>query len=325
MKKTIAIAAALLVLQIGLAVALYFGQAESDLQTPNSPLLGMTSDAVTTVEITGPEKERIVLQKSGNNWILPDSFAAPANSSQVSALLAKLAGLKQGLAVATTAGAAKRFKVADDSFQRHVVLRAGESVVGDLYVGTSPGFRQIHARKAGTENVVVVELSTFELETGADQWLDKDMFRVKEEDIEKISFADFTLQKNDKDWQLLDLPEGQTTDAKAAGELVAKVTGLTVQTVLQPQGVEPLFSSTLALHFSITRKDGGTAEFRLAKAEGDYYVLKQSERDLYCKVHSLQVEGLVKAGRDALIAKLQPAEPEKAAEEGAEKAAEKNK
>jgi hypothetical protein len=326
MNRIITIAATLLVLQIGLAVTLHLGgNKDNDLLAPDAPLLGFTADAVTTITISGLEQERIVLQKSGTGWILPDFFAAPASVEQVTALLTRLAQLKQGFAVATTVAAAKRFKVADDLFQRHVVLKAGESVVGDLYVGTSPGFRQIHARKAGSEGVVAVELSTFELETGADQWLDKNMFKIKDEDVETISFADFTLEKKDNAWQLTGLPEGQTTDAKAAGDLVAKVSDLTIQAVLKPQEAEPLFAGTPALRFTITRKGGGAAEFRFVKAEGDFYVLKQSERDLYCKVNALLVENLLKANRDSLVTKVQTVAPETAADESSEKAAEDSK
>jgi hypothetical protein len=325
MKKTIILAATLLVFQIGLVVALQIGgHTGSDIAKPGAPLLGLAPEAVTTLEITGPDNDRMVVQKSGSGWILPDSFAAPASPEQVTALLARLSGLKQGFAVATSAAAAKRFKVADDLFQRHVVLKAGDSVIGDLYVGTSPGFRQIHARKAGSEAVVVVELSTFELETAADKWLDKNMFQIKEEDIDAITFADFVLQRKDNAWQLADLPEGQVTDAKAAGDLAAKASGLTVQTVLKAQDVEPLFSGTPALRYTITRKGGGVVEFRLVKVEGDSYVLKQSERDLYCKIHNLQVESLLKANRDSLIAKGQAAEPEKAAGESSVRAADES-
>jgi hypothetical protein len=321
MKRTIIIAAILLVLQIGLVLALQIGgRTGSEISKPDAPLLGFAPDAVTTLEITGPDSDRIIVQKTGNGWILPDSFVAPASTEQVAALLARLSGLKQGFAVATSAAAAKRFKVADDLYQRHVLLKTGDSVVGDLYVGTSPGFRQIHARKAGSEAVVVVELSTFELETGADKWLDKSMFKIKEEEIEAITFADFSLQRKDNIWQLADLPEGQTTDAKAAGDLAAKASGLTIQAVLKPQDVEPLFTNTPVLRYTITRKGGGLAEFRLVKGEGDSYVLKQSERDLYSKVHNLQVESLLKISRDSLIAKVQAGEAEKTANESSDKA-----
>ncbi|MFH0782650.1 MAG: DUF4340 domain-containing protein [Pseudomonadota bacterium] len=326
MKRTITIAALLLVLQIGLVVAFQVGgKTASDLAKPEAPLLGFAADAVTTLEITGPEKDRIVIQKKDGGWILPDSFGAPASAEQVAALLTRLQEMKQGFAVATSATAAKRFKVADDLFQRHVVLKAGESVVGDLYVGTSPSFRQIHARKAGSGGVVVVELSTYELETAADKWLDKNIMKIKEEDIEALTFADFSLQRKDKDWQLVDLPDGQATDAKAAADLVAKASGLTIQAVLKPQEAQSLFTTSQALSFTITRKGGAKAEFRFVKAEGDAYVLKQSERDLYCKVHSLQVEGLLKANRDSLIAKAKAVEPEKAVDAGTEKTEEVSK
>ena len=173
--------------------------------------------------------------------------------------------------------------------------------------------------------MLAVELSTFEMETAADQWLDKNMFKIKEEEIEAITFAGFTLQHKEKAWQLADLSEGQTTDAKAAGDLVAKAADLTIQTVLKPQEVAPLFSAAPALQYSVTRKGGGTVDFRLVKADGDYYVLKQSERDLYCKVHSLQVESLLKVNRDSLLAKAQAAEPEKAGDDNPEKAEEGSK
>ncbi len=319
MKRTITIAAALLALQIVVAVALFFGDKGKDISTPDTGFLGFAADAVTALEISGPEKEQIILQKSGSGWIIAGAPAAPASVAQVTALLDRLAALKQGFAVATSAGAAKRFKVADDVFQRHVVLKAGDKVVGDLYVGTSPGFRQIHARQAGAGGIFAVELSTFELETGVDQWLDKNLFKIKEDDMTAIAFADFSLEKKEDGWQLAGLQEGQLTDAKAAGDLVAKASGLIIQAVLKPQEAEPLFAKAPVLHFTITRKDGGAAEFRLVKAEGDYYILKHSERDLYCKVHSLQVESLLKVGRDSLIAGAQPVEPEQAAAEVPEK------
>ncbi|MDK9708079.1 MAG: DUF4340 domain-containing protein [Desulforhopalus sp.] len=316
MYRTIQIATALLLVQLGLVVALQFAGTGKDQPAANVPLLGFAPEAVTSLTITGPENDRVLLQKSGNGWVLPEYFNAPASASQVSAVLARLAGLKQGIAVATTAGAGKRFKVADDLFQRHVVIKAGESVVGDLYAGTSPGFRQIHVRKAGSENVVAVELSTFELETKALQWLDKNMFTVKEEDIEALAIADLVLEKKDAAWQLAGLSEGETTDAKAAADLLAKVAGLTVQAVVDPQAAKALFGGPPALQFTITRKGGGKAEYRLAKAEGDYYVLKHSERDLYCKVHSLPVDSLQKVNRDSLISRAQTAGPEQAAEKG---------
>lgn len=317
MYRMITMAAVLLAIQIGLAVALYFGGSEKATVTPDTPLLGVQAKAITGLEITEPEKDRIVVQKSDTGWILPEAFGAPANGEQVMALLTRLAGLKQGLAVATSPAAAKRFKVAADLFERHVVVKEGDRVVGDFYVGTSPGFRRIHARRADREEIVTIALSTFELPTAADQWLDKNVLRIKEDEIGEISFADFTLRKIDKNWQLKGLAEGRETDAKAAQDLVDKVTGVTVQAVIKAEEVAPLFSATPALHYTVTRKDGGTTTFTFVKAEKDSYVVKQGGDDHYYKVHTLQVENLLKTTGETLV-KNSEGEVAKEAESGAD-------
>lgn len=302
MRKTITMAAALLVLQLGLVAALSFRDGGREGVRPDSPFLTVTPDAVTSLEIIGPEKDRIVLQKGADGWILPEFFGAPVRSEQITALLVRIAELKQGFAVAKTTAAANRFKVADDLFQRHVLVKEGDRTVGDFYLGTSPGFRQIHARRAGSEDIIAVELSTFELETGAEQWLDKEMFRQKQEEMQAISFADFTLVKKEDSWQLEGLPEGVSTNASAVADLVAKASGLTIQTIVAPQEGEPLFAKPPALQYSISVKDGRSVVYRLARAGDDMYILKQSESDLYARVHGLQVAPLLKASRESLTA-----------------------
>lgn len=309
MQRMLTLAATLLVLQIGLVVLFYMGNTEPKRGAPDTPFLGMKADQVTAFEITGPQKERIVVEKSEAGWIIQDSFGAPAGDEQVDAFLTKLSELKKGFAVATSAGAAKRFKVADDQFERHVILRGKDQIVGDFYVGTSPGFRQIHARKAGTDEVFAVALSTFELETGAQPWLDKNLFKLKKEDIVSLSFPGFVLRKKDDKWQLEGIEEGRKTDSKGAEELVNKVADLPIEAVMNPQETQPLFAGAPALKYSVTRKDGTTVEFSFVKPEGDYYVLKQSERDLYCKVHTIQVESIQKITRDTLIKKEEGEKP----------------
>ena len=312
MQRMLTLAATLLVLQIGLVVLFYMGDSERKTVAPDTPFLEMKADQVTAFEITGPQKERVVVEKNGTGWIIQDSFGAPAGEEQVKAFLTKLSELKKGFAVATSAGAAKRFKVADDQFERHVILREKDQIVGEFYVGTSPGFRQIHARKAGTDEVLAVALSTFELETGVLPWLDKNLFRIKKEDIVSLSFPDFVLRKKDDKWQLEGLEEGRETDSKIVEELVNKVADLPIEAVMNPQETQPLFTKAPALKYSVTRKDGTTVEFSFVKPEGNYYVLKQSERDLYSKVHAIQVENLQKITRDALIKKEGGEKPEEA-------------
>jgi hypothetical protein len=303
MRKIIQAAGILLALQIAVAVALNMGESSNMQEAPETPLFSFKTEAVTALIINDGENKKITIAKGDQGWVLPETSNAPANRDQVTALLEKLAGLKQGLPVATSGGGAKRFKVADDLFQRRVQVKEGDRVVVDLYVGTSPGFRQIHARKAGSSEVLTAALSTFELETAADQWLDKGMFAVREEELEGMVFPSFTLTKNGNDWQLDDLSAAEKTDSKAAADLAARVSGLTVQSVVEAEMAAPLFAGEPALRFSVKKKGGTQIDYFLAKGEEETYYLKQSERAHYGKVHKLQGEGLLKAGREALIAK----------------------
>lgn len=316
MRRMIIAAAVLLGIQIALVVALNVTHTGQQAASPATPLLGFAPDSVNVLEITGPEGKRLVLRKNETGWILPDSFAAPAGVEQISALLAKLAGLQQGFVVAASEEAAKRFKVADALFERHVVLKDGDRVVGDFYVGTSPGFRQVHARKAGTGDIVIVALSNFDLETGADKWLDKNIFKQKAEDIASLAFTGFTLHKKDDGWQLADLVEGEQTDKEAAEGLVNGVTGLTIQDVLNPQDGAALFNGEPALVYTVAMKDGSKSEYRFAKPEADYFVVQQTGRELYGKVHTIQVENLRKLAREKLV---KQAENPKVEEEAVEK------
>ena len=301
MQRTIIAAAALLLMQIALAVALNITGGQSRDVSPAAPLFGFVPDDVTALDITGPSGERLTIRKTDAGWELPETFGAPASGDQVNGLLAKLADLKQGLAVATSEEAAKRFKVTETGFERHVVVKKGEEVVADFYVGTSPGFRQVHARKAGAQEIVTVALNTFDLETAADKWLDKNLFQLKQEEMETLVFADFTLQKKDQNWQLTDLEEGKETAKEAVDDLVNGVSGLTIQDVMNPQEAAALFAGEPAFSFTVNLKSGSKLEYRFAKPEADYFVVKRSDRELYGKVHTIQVENLRKFTKEKLI------------------------
>ena len=301
MQRTIIAAAALLLMQIALAVALNMTDSPSRDVSPAAPFFGFVPDAVTALEIAGPSGERLTIRKTEAGWTLPYAFGAPASADQVNGLLAKLADLKQGLAVATSEEAAKRFKVTETGFERQVVVKKGEEVVADFYVGTSPGFRQVHARKAGSQDIVTVALNTFELETAADKWLDKNLFRLRQEEMESLVFADFTLQKKDQNWQLADLEEGKETAEDGADDLVNTVSGLTIQDVMDPQETAALFAGEPALFFTVNLKNGTRLEYGFVKPEADYFVVKRSDRELYGKVHTIQVESLRKYTREKLI------------------------
>ena len=113
----------------------------------------------------------------GEEWKYGDDV--PANKSKIEAVLKKLSNTSAGWPVGTTGSAAERFEVTDNLFQRRLVAKAGETLVADIYLGTSPSFRKVHARHASGGPVYSIDFSNYEVGAEENEWLDKGLFRPR--------------------------------------------------------------------------------------------------------------------------------------------------
>ena len=141
--------AAVLGLQLVLALVLWAGGPDYNAFKAKEPLLAFDPAKVDRIEIAEGSANSVALVKEDGKWVIPSSAGFPADAAKVSGLLTKLAGLKKGWPVATSAEAAKRFKVSDDAFERRVVLKSGGGTLGELLLGTSPNFKSVSVRAGG--------------------------------------------------------------------------------------------------------------------------------------------------------------------------------
>ena len=307
-KAIISAAAVLLVLQIGLTVAVH-QQETSNLEStaPDSAFLSFTPDSISSIIIKGPEEKELLLEKKDKGWIMPDAFSAPASQHQVESLLRKLADARQGLAVATSKGAAKRFKTTEDDFKRHVILKQGESIAGDFYLGTSGGMRNSHVRKTGQDAVFTIPMGSHEVDAEADSWLDRTLADLDKNDLKALVLGDISLTRKQEDKESIWALEGadkEETDKDAVDSLLNKVTAVSVQSVLDPATSAELFAKDPAVQFTVTKEDDSTVTYAFAKNDdekNEYFVLKMSDSDLYFKVGKWLVEGLTEAKREKLL------------------------
>ncbi len=300
MKKMIIAAMVLLVAQIGLALALNISKKGISTGTPDTLFLTFSPNMVHSLEITNGEGKSLVIEKSKDGWIVPAHFSAPVDTTKVKALVDKLAGIKQGFVVANTADAAKRFKVDSGSFEDHVVLKSADTTLADFYVGTSPAFHQIHARRNDSDQIVAIPLSSFELETTVDKWLDTSVGIIKDDDLTGLTIGDIDLKKTADGWQLEGLHEGEKANKEEITALVTKARGMSIEDVLDPtKGAELLDKP--AFRFTTIRKDGRKVEYLFGKDKEDFYVMKLSDRDLYFKVKSSLVDAVRNITRDKLV------------------------
>src|SRR5579871_4536914 len=151
-----------LALQLALALALFFSGSRNEAYKAKEPLLAFDAASVDAIDIDETNGSSVTLVKTGGQWTVPDFAGFPADAGRVTTLLDKLGGLKKGWPVATTADAARRFKVTDDFHERRIVLKSNGKEVAQLLVGTSPSFRQTYARTASDSKVYSIAFATYD-------------------------------------------------------------------------------------------------------------------------------------------------------------------
>lgn len=322
MEKGIRILAVLLGVQVLLAVTLWVSGTSLSATPGNTPLLALKGKTVDRLTLEAPAQAQLTLAKSSNVWRLPEHDDFPADSHKIEQLLTRLEELKQGTPVATSAGAQERFKVSDKHFERRITLANGGNTLATLYLGTSVGTRETHAREAGEKAVHAVRLAMYEVPMTPKEWEDKTVLQIPKDQIAAIDVGGLHLERTPTTGQATAAKPAKNEAAKpsapawqAAGatqtiksEAVDKLAGLLAKlrigAVLGEKDQSSYGLKTPKLTLKVTRKNGQTVEYRLGEMtdKKEQYVLKASNRDDYFQLPSYTAEPLIKAAKpDALF------------------------
>ena len=263
LNKTTLIAA----LAIQVAIVAVLLAVRSGGQASPAPFLEFDRAAVDGLAVANDEGE-VSLVKQDDAWQLPDGL--PADGAKVDGVLEKLADAG-GWPVATSTSVQERFEVADDNHQRHLTLSVDGETVADIYLGTSPGYRKAHARRADDDDIYAITFSNFEAGVKASDWLDKSL--LKPDGVLTGLHYDgaFALTKNDDGaWTAesgasLDQTKVETLAGRFTGLTVTGVSETTVEAVLAdvpPEGdaVEPGADEEAAPADDATEEETDAAE-----------------------------------------------------------------
>jgi hypothetical protein len=304
MTKWITILGGLLVLQLAVAVGLNVSKQDYRAFEPEDKLLSFDAETMDGIRIDGDADTHVVLHKQDSQWRLPGLHDFPADQGNVKHLLERLAQLKKGWPVATTPGAAKRFKVAETSFERKLTLSHHEKALATLYVGTSPGFRKVHVRLPNENDVYAVEFNTYEVGVKPEDWIDKAILTHPAHDIQRVELPGFTLQQQDDKLEVVGLAEDEETIKDEAKRLLDRIAGLNIRAVLDPDSTSKHSQDASELRYTLALKSGETQTYAFSKPkDADYYVLKASPRDESFKVDTWPVDQIKAVTRDKLVRK----------------------
>ncbi|MBS0448664.1 MAG: DUF4340 domain-containing protein [Proteobacteria bacterium] len=341
MKRWIPLLGGVLVLQLALAAVLTRHGDRLAPQRSDAKLVAADLKDIDRLTIAGPvapdaaasAPTPLVIVKKDGRWQMPGYFDAPADAVKVQAMVDRLGRLQRGLPIATTAGALDRFEVSDRHYERRIVAAAGEKTLATVYIGASAGPRKSDARTDADAAVYAVELSSYELPVGGQEWLDAGLLARDAKTIAAIDVAmpgrpDIALARaaaagasspsGAVEWQAQNLPAGAKLDAKRAAALADALADVKVDAVLGRTAVADWQQDQPEL--TLTTKDaaGKSTTWVLSKRKsGDSHVLKASDRPWFVELQPYHAQPLLDAaapeklvaGLPAAAAASAPADP----------------
>jgi hypothetical protein len=313
MSSRIPLLAALLAAQLAI-IALVFLLRGNDAATDSAVFLDFEPALVDRVSIADGDGDVAVLVRRAEGddggWELEGGH--PADSVKIDDLLEDLASLKAPWPVATTTQSAQRFEVTGEDYQRHVVFSAADKPVADFYLGTSPGYRRVHARREAADEVFSIDFSNYQAPTAADDWLDKSLLAAAGE-ITSVARVDaWQAARSEEGW----LIDAEAADSDAVDQLVDSLTSLRVMGPTEEPG-EPQFE------LEVTDADGVVRYSISQVADEEEFVIASDRRDGHFRLASYNAgrldhdrEDLLPEVADDAAAATEPA-VEPVADEGA--------
>lgn len=256
---------AALALQLVVAGGIYIASQPPAADDIRAPLLASDVNEIDQVTIVDEDGKQAVLSKSANQWRLPDYHGLPANSVKVKNTLDALTASKSGWPVATTESGHERFKVLDDEFHKKLILDNAGDTVQTLYLGTSPGYRQVHVRRADEDDVFAVKLNSYEFSSDHEQWLDKSLLQPQGE-IKNLQGPDYSFTMVDGVWKTSEDGKGEVV-----AEELAKITGMLARISVNSAENKPATS----VDYELTAKTADNIlTYRFFKDGDNHYITR---------------------------------------------------
>ncbi len=268
---------------------------------PAAKLLpGFNADAVSGIEISDNNDNRVELVKEATVWQvrLKDKSLYPADGNKVEKLLSKIGAITTDRMVSSAAAARRRLEVAEDRFNRRLVIRKGGEEEIEIFLGTSPGFRKVHVRRGDSDAIFLArDLATWEVAAGQGSWwqrryLDYDPAGALSVSL-KNSHGGFTVSRADtgSPWQA---EGGRELDREKVASLLDDLCRLTITDLVVDKSFTPGGDPVATL--TIEGKDGKKtlSVWKPEKKDGDYTVkLKSSSH--YARAANYALDRLLSA------------------------------
>lgn len=278
MNRAVTVLLLLLIAQCVVTAAVFWPSAATEQGTGDRlPLAPFDPLSIRYISIGDGFDNRAELARVGDVWLLPELDSLPADQNQVERLLAALFAEEQLWPVANSDTARQRFQVADYLFQRRIDLRDERAALGSFFLGTSPGFRRVHARNREQAGIYSIRFNVFDAPTVDAQWLDPNLLQIRAPVL--IAADVYSLYLQDGEW-LAD--SGTQPDQAELDRLLVSLRTLQIEGVATEDAQRQLATAESDALLEVTSL-AGEVVLELYELEGRYYVYS-SEYPLFFRI-----------------------------------------
>lgn len=186
-KNRLAVASVGFIVLLGITLWAVRGRDRS-VESVAVPTVDLEKEAVTQIEVTRPNEDRVVLTKVDDEWRLTEPVEAEADNNAVESALKRLTDVKFTGIVATRPENHGRLEV-DEAQAVHVVVKTGDEVAAELDVGKFTDGNTM-VRVNGADEVLGLKGSArYVFDRALKSWRNRKVTNVPADDVQAIEFA----------------------------------------------------------------------------------------------------------------------------------------
>ncbi|MBN1765281.1 MAG: DUF4340 domain-containing protein [Sedimentisphaerales bacterium] len=285
--KNLSILGVAAVIMAGLAFLVSFLTHQEVVTTKSDvPLFqGLNTALIDTIVLTRQD-EKATLQRKGNGFVVTDKDNYPAALPKINNLLTSLLEIKSGERLTDNPDNFEELEVTEDKAQ-HVIrfLDKDQKLITGIIVGKRmPEGNGTCVRKLTNDekqsNQVYVSPEVRWLQTSALSFVDKEIFKVTQEDIARVTVTgpegSYSISSDEiGNINMLNIPAGKTAKGTEYERVFSALTSLDFQDVQKQsdKNADLKFEHTYVCQL----KDKTVCTFDIAKKDNNYYITCRSE------------------------------------------------
>ncbi len=319
----------ILVLQVGILAASRMVSTGGKSTKPHQLFQKLKTDEVTRIKIQEKDKT-VLLDKSGDKWVLASGGGYPVEQDKVTDFLARWPGLTVDIPVATKPEHQRALEVVEESYQRKVTLTQTGKKPITFYLGTSTGPRDVHLRFEGDQPVYLIKgVSAWDVGTAARDWVKTEYFKLDKDQVVTLRLrnaaGEIQLDKGiDGVWGLAGIKADGKLSSSAVDALVSAASSINLQDPVSSK-LEPIFGLespsallTVVTQVKVASPDAGAAAapdagatgfarathvIRFGAAKDDAIYAKSNDSSFVVRVSTYTAETFTKKKAEDLLEK----------------------